>query len=219
MSQSIIEQGSPEWHAMRCGKVTASRVADVIRKTKTGVSASRERYMGELIAERLTGVVQDGFKSADMQWGNDTEDQARTAYSFMRDVDLVPIDFVDHPTIPMSGASPDRLVGSSASGPDVYGLVEIKCPATHTHIGTLISETIPTDYVTQMQWQLACTGRRWCDFVSFDPRMPPNMQLFVRRVLRDADRIAELEAAVIEFQSEIDARLEKLVSKYRAEAA
>jgi putative phage-type endonuclease len=173
MSQSIIEQGSPEWHAMRCGKVTASRVADVIRKTKTGVSASRERYMGELIAERLTGVVQDGFKSADMQWGNDTEDQARTAYSFMRDVDLVPIDFVDHPTIPMSGASPDRLVGSSASGPDVYGLVEIKCPATHTHIGTLISETIPTDYVTQMQWQLACTGRRWCDsFPSIQECLP-----------------------------------------------
>ena len=215
----MVEQGTPEWHAMRCGKVTASRVADVMRKTKTGVSASRERYMGELIAQRLTGVVPDGFKSADMQWGNDTEDMARTAYSFHRDVDLVPIDFVNHPTIPMSGASPDRLVGSSASGPEAYGLVEIKCPATHTHIGTLISETIPADYVTQMQWQLACTGRRWCDFVSFDPRMPADMQLFISRVHRDDRIIAELEAGVIAFLSDLDRRIEALTTKYRAVAA
>jgi putative phage-type endonuclease len=215
----VVEQGSPEWHAMRCGKVTASRVADIMRRTKSGVSATRERYMGELIAQRLTGIVPDGFKSVDMQWGNDTEDQARTAYSFHFDIDLLPIDFVDHPTIAMSGASPDRLVDSSASGPDGYGLVEIKCPATHTHIATLLSEAIPPDYATQMQWQMACTGRSWCDFVSFDPRLPADMQLFVRRLQRDADRIAELEAAVIEFQAEIDARLENLVSKYRAEAA
>jgi putative phage-type endonuclease len=208
----VVEQGSPEWHAMRCGKVTASRVADIMRRTKSGISATRERYMGELIAQRLTGIVPDGFKSADMQWGNDTEDQARTAYSFHFDIDLLPIDFVDHPTIAMAGASPDRMHGDE-------GLVEIKCPATHTHIATLLSEAIPPDYATQMQWQMACTGRSWCDFVSFDPRLPADMQLFVRRLMRDADRIAELESAVVQFQAELEARMEQLVSKYRADAA
>lgn len=213
MSASTIEQGTPEWHAIRCGKVTASRVADIMRTTKSGISATRQRYLGELVAERLTGQPTQRFKSADMEWGNVTEEQARTAYEFLAMAgDLHGVAFVDHPKIAMSGASPDRLVGES-------GLLEVKCPATHTHIATLLGSPIPPDYIIQMQWQMACTGRIWCDWVSFDPRLPEDMRLFVKRVARDDKRIGELEAEVEEFISEVSdtvARLEKL---YRQEAA
>lgn len=208
-----IEQGTDAWHQMRLGKVTASRVADIMRTTKSGISATRQRYLGELVAERLTGQPTQGFKSADMEWGNVTEEQARTAYEFLAMAgDLHGVAFVDHPKIAMSGASPDRLVGES-------GLLEVKCPATHTHIATLLGSPIPPDYIIQMQWQMACTGRIWCDWVSFDPRLPEDMRLFVKRVARDDKRIGELEAEVEEFISEVSdtvARLEKL---YRQEAA
>ena len=193
----MIEQGSPEWHALRCGKATASRVADIMRKTKTGVSATRERYMGELIAERLTGVQAESFKSADMQWGNDTEAQAREAYAFYHRAQLESVAFVDHPTIGMSGASPDRLVG-------IDGLLEIKCPATHTHIATLLGAPVEPDYIKQMQWQMACTGRQWCDFVSFDPRMPEALRMKRIRIARSALMIVEIETAVVAFLSELD---------------
>jgi len=206
----VVEQGTPEWHALRCGKATASRVADIMRKTKGGVSASRERYMGELIAERLAGQPTQGFKSAEMERGNEVEADARSTYAFFHMVKLTPIDFIDHPRIAMAGASPDHLVGDD-------GLVEFKCPATHTHVSTLLSEKIDADYLTQMQWQMACTGRAWCDFVSFDPRLPQDLQLFVKRVERDDARIAELEAAVREFLAEVDAKIAAL-TKLRAAA-
>lgn len=210
---SEIEQGTDAWHAIRCGKVTASRVADIIRTTKSGVSATRQRYLGELVAERLTGQPTQRFKSPDMEWGTVTEEQARESYAFLSMAgDLRGIAFVDHPKIAMSGASPDRLVGES-------GLLEVKCPATHTHIATLLGAPITPDYITQMQWQMACTERLWCDWVSFDPRLPEDMRLFVKRVARDDKRIAELEAEVIAFLAEVSdtvARLEKL---YRQEAA
>jgi putative phage-type endonuclease len=188
----MIEQGTPEWHALRVGKATASRVADIIRKTKSGVSASRARYMGELVAERLTGRPTESFKSADMDWGHATEAEAREVYAFERDATLEAVAFVDHPTIPMAGASPDRLVSTD-------GLLEIKCPATHTHLATLLGASIESDYLTQMQWQMACTGRQWCDFVSYDPRLPGEMALFVKRVQRDEAVIRELEAEVSKF--------------------
>lgn len=213
MSASVIEQGSPEWHQLRAGKATASRIADILRKGRNGsVSASRERYLGELVAERLTGVVQQGFKSADMEWGNATEEDARNAYAFFHSATLHPVAFVDHPTLAMSGASPDRLVGDD-------GLLEIKCPATHTHIATLRGEKIDADYQTQMQWQMACTGRAWCDFASYDPRMPQEMRLHVRRVSRDEIRIAELSKEVRAFLSEVDATVAELTKLYRQEAA
>lgn len=210
---SEIEQGTPEWHALRVGKVTASRVADIIRTTKSGISASRQRYLGELVAERLTGQPTQTFKSADMEWGTATEEQARESYAFLSMAgDLHGVAFVDHQRIAMSGASPDRLVGES-------GLLEVKSPATHTHIATLLGAPITPDYITQMQWQMACTGRLWCDWVSFDPRLPEDMRLFVKRVGRDDKRITELEAEVTAFLAEVSdtvARLEKL---YRQEAA
>lgn len=207
-----IIQGSAEWHKIRLGKVTASRVADVIAKTKTGFSASRTNYMAELIAERLTGTTGERFTNAAMQWGNDQEDGARQLYAFKHDQDVETVGFVNHPTIDMTGASPDGLVGSD-------GLVEIKAPNTATHIDTLISGTIPGKYETQMLWQMACTGRAFCDFVSYDPRLPADMQLFVKRLVRDDERIADLEREVSAFLAETSAKIEALRAAVMREAA
>ena len=204
---SDLIQGSEEWHALRCGRVTASRVADVVAKTKSGWGASRANYAAELIAERLTGEPAERFTNAAMQWGTDHEPDARAAYEFFRDASVVEIGFVDHPSIAMTGASPDGLVGED-------GLVEIKCPNTATHLDTLLSQTVPAKYVTQMLWQMACTGRKWCDFVSFDPRLPESMSMFVKRVERDDKRIAELETEVAAFLEEISAKIEQLNSLY-----
>ena len=209
---SDVIQGSPEWHALRLGKVTASRVADVVAKTKTGWGASRANYAAELVAERLTGNAADRFTNAAMQWGTDNEPQARKAYEFMTDNVVTQIGFVDHPTIPMTGASPDGLVGAD-------GLLEIKCPNTATHIDTLLTQTVPGKYITQMHWQMACTGRAWCDFVSFDPRMPEEMRLFIKRVPRDEALVQSLEAEVRAFlMKDVDLVIGQLQHAY-AEAA
>lgn len=208
-----IVQGSPEWHALRCGKVTASRVADVMAKTSKGWGASRINYAAELIAERLTGVAAEGFTNAAMQWGTDQEPNARMAYEFMHDVAVEQIAFVVHQSIPDAGASPDGLVGES-------GMVEIKCPNTATHIETLIKQEIPAKYVTQMMWQMACTGREWCDFVSYDPRLPESMQLFVKRVERDVAMIESLEREVEAFlMEEVETKVDVLRRLYEQEAA
>lgn len=203
-------QGSPEWLEARCGRVTASRISDVMARTKTGYGASRATYEAELIAERLTGQPAERFTSAAMAWGTDTEPQARAAYSFMADADVVEVGFVPHPSIPMAGASPDGLVGD-------YGLVEIKAPQTATHINTLLSGTIPDKYIKQMMFQMACTGRYWCDFVSYDPRMPGDLQLWIKRVHRDQDLIAEIEGEVRTFLAGVEAKVEALM-KMRAVA-
>jgi putative phage-type endonuclease len=209
----MTEQGSPEWFAERCGKVTASRVADVVAKTKSGWGASRANYMADLIAERLTGAKAEGYINAAMQHGTDTEPQARDAYSFYADVDVVQVGFIAHPTIQMTGASPDGLVGDD-------GLVEIKCPSTATHIDTLLNGFVAEKYITQMMWQMACTGRKWCDFVSYDPRLPEEMRIFIKRINRDDKVIAELELNVQTFLDELDAKVAALRSKYDlAEAA
>lgn len=208
----MIAQGTPEWHQQRLGKVTASRLADVIAKTKTGYGASRANYMAELLVERLTGVPAEGYTNAAMQWGLDTEPAAKIAYSFMRDCEIAPAGFVNHPTIAMSGASPDGFVGDD-------GLVEIKCPNTSTHIDTLLGDAIPAKYLAQMQWQLACTGRKWCDFVSYDPRLPASMQLFVQRVTSDGNKIMELETEVGRFLVELDSKVAALRDRYENKAA
>jgi len=198
-----MQQGTPEWFAARCGKVTASRVADVIAKTKTGYGASRANYRAQLITERLTGMVAESYQNEAMRWGTETEPQARAAYSFMHDAEVIEVGMVPHPSIEMSGASPDGMVGTD-------GLVEIKCPNTATHIETLLSRQVPEKYVTQIFWQMACTGRKWCDFVSFDPRLPPHLQMFVKRVPRDDAAIAALEAEVTAFLAEVEDTLAKL---------
>lgn len=200
-------QGTAEWFAERAGKVTASRVADVIAKTKTGWGASRANYAAQLVAERLTGNVEATFTNAAMQWGVDKEPEAREAYEYQTGVFVDQIGMVDHPMIPMTGASPDGLVGSD-------GLVEIKAPQTATHIETLVNQKIPAKYITQMAWQLACTGRQWVDFVSFDPRMPAHMQIFVKRYERDDLLISELEKEVRAFLSDVDSTVKKLTGIY-----
>jgi putative phage-type endonuclease len=202
-----MEQRSPEWHAARCGKVTASRVADIIAKTKSAVSASRATYMGELIAERLTGIPTERFVSPAMEHGTAFEAEAREAYTLVAGIHAELVGFVDHPTIAYAGASPDGLVG-------VNGLVEIKCPNTRTHLDILLSEKVPTKYVTQMTWQGACTGRTFCDFVSYDPRLPLDMQLFVQRIALDPMYMMELEREVNSFLGELDDRLDALRAKY-----
>lgn len=207
-----IVQGTAEWHALRLGKVTASRVADVIAKTKTGPSASRAKYAGELIAERLTGTPAERFTNAAMAWGTEQEPAARKTYEFYRDTDVEQVAFVLHPTIGDSGASPDGLV-------DVDGLVEIKCPETHTHIETLLGQAVPAKYVTQMQWQMACTGRAWCDFVSYDPRLPEPMRFFCKRVMREDALIAELEREVVVFLNEVRGTVAQLQRIYDPQPA
>lgn len=202
-----MDQHSPEWYAARLGKATASRVADLMAKTKSGYSASRANYMAELICERLTGQPAERFTNGAMQWGTDTEPQARAAYAFLGDLDVAEVGFVLHPTIADFGASPDGLVGDD-------GLVEIKCPNTATHIETLLSGGVPGKYLAQMQTQMACTGRAWCDFVSFDPRLPADLQLWVKRVPRDDEAIRAIEAEVQAFLSELDAKVEALRAKY-----
>jgi putative phage-type endonuclease len=199
----MIEQGTPEWFAQRMGKVTASRVADVIAKTKTGYSTSRENYMAQLVCERLTGTVAESYTNSAMQWGTENEPLARAAYEAAKDVLVDEVAMITHPRIEQAGASPDGLVGDD-------GLVEIKCPNTATHIDTLLTQTVPGKYVTQMQWQMACTGRQWCDFVSFDPRMPKELQLFIKQVPRDDAYIAMLEKEVLSFLEELDEKVNKL---------
>ena len=206
------EQCSPEWFAARVGKVSASRMADLTAKTKTGWGASRANYAAELVAERLTGTKAEKFSNAAMQWGTDQEPVARTMYEFMGDAAVTEIGLVLHPSIDMACASPDGLVGSD-------GLVEIKCPMTASHIETLLGSTIDAKYMKQMQWQMACTGRLWCDFVSFDPRLPADMQVHIRRVPRDGPMIVELEREVVTFLAEVDATISRLLTTYRLSEA
>lgn len=207
-----IVQGTPEWAAIRCGKATASRIADIIAKTKTGYSASRANYAAQLIAERLTGEVAESFSNAAMKHGTETEPEARTAYEFRAGVDVAQVGFIEHPHISLSGASPDGLVGSD-------GLLELKCPQSATHIDTLLGQSVPGKYITQMQWQMACSGRQWCDFASYDPRLPESMRLFVKRVHRDDVMIADLERAVVEFLVEVDRKVADLTALYERRVA
>jgi len=198
-----MEQRTEEWFAARCGKVTASRVADIIAKTKTGYSTSRENYLAQLVCERMTGKPAESYSNAAMQWGTDQEPFARAAYEAAKDVLVDELGFAVHPTIAMAGASPDGLVGE-------FGLVEIKCPNTATHIDTLLTQIVPTKYITQIQWQLSCTQRQWCDYCSFDPRMDEGLQLFIKRVEYDPIYVAQLEKEVINFLMDVEDKIQKL---------
>lgn len=204
---SVLVQGSDEWLRIRLGKVTASRLADVLARTKSGPAASRDNYKAELVTEILTGKPAERYSNAAMQHGTETEPFARAAYASRVFDEVTEIGFVQHPTILRAGASPDGLVGSD-------GLVEIKCPNTNTHIQTLLAEGVPEKYNAQIQWQLACTGRWWCDFVSFDNRLPEAMQIFVQRVERDDVYIATAEEAVRRFLIEVEQTVTQLKEKF-----
>jgi len=194
-----VTQGTVEWRQARCGKVTASRIGDVMAKGRDGkASATRARYIAELVCERLTGVPTEGFRSADMELGTEREADAREAYAFQTGVTVKQVGFISHPTIENSGASPDGLVGDR-------GLVQFKCPAPHTHLATVKGASIDRAYLLQMQWEMASTGRDWCDFVSYHPAFPIQHQLHVRRVERDNGMIAEITGAVKAALAEIAA--------------
>lgn len=195
IERDCMEQRTEEWFSARLGKVTASRVADVLAKIKTGESASRKNYKMELVVQRLTGKQGESFTNAAMEWGTEQEPFARMAYEAHTGTFVKEVGFIDHPTIEGFGCSPDGIVGE--------GLIEIKCPNTANHIETVLENKVPSKYIPQMQCQMACTGAKWCDFVSFDPRVPEDLQLFVVRVERDQEYIDSMEVEVKQFLSEV----------------
>lgn len=198
------EQGSTEWFAARCGRVTSSRVDDVLAKIKSGEAAGRRNYKAQLVAEILTGEHRDSdFQSRWMKEGKEKEPLARAAYEIATGEMVDQVGFVQHPTIERAGASPDGLVGTD-------GLIEIKCPKTATHIEYLLRGTVPADYQKQIIWQLACTGRQWCDFVSYDDSLPEHLQLLIVRMVADREVIEHVEDEVRQFLKEVNGMLTQL---------
>ena len=197
---AAVQQGTPEWHQLRLGKVTASRVADILAKTKSGISASRGNYLIELALQRVTKTIEESYTNAAMEWGTATEPQARVAYEVATGNFVDQVAFVDHPTIVGFGCSPDGLVGSDA-------LIEIKCPSSATHWSYIKANEPPQKYIIQMQAQMAVTGAKWCDFVSFDPRMPERSQLLIVHVPRDPEFILYMETEINQFLSEVKAEV------------
>lgn len=193
------KQGSIGWINDRLGKVTASKIADMMASSKTGESAGRANYRMQLVCERLTGLKEETYTNASMATGNEREPLARNAYELLNGVLVHQVAFIDHPTIKMSGASPDGVVGD--------GLIEIKCPQQNTHGNTLKDQKIPTKYQYQMNWQMACTGALWNDFVSYNPTFPEHLQLCIIRLHRDDVIIKNLENAVIAFLDEVEAEV------------
>lgn len=200
-------QRSPEWFQARCGSLGASSVHEAIAKTKTGWSSSRANCEARLIVERITGIPQETYVNAAMQHGIDTEEQARAYYSFMTDNEVDEVGLIKHPRIAWTHASPDGLIGDE-------GLLELKCPQPAAHLAVLTGEPIPSKYLTQINWQMACTGRQWADFVSYSPAFPENMRMFSKRIARDDKAIGSLERQVEEFLAELDAKIEALIHRF-----
>lgn len=205
----MVEQGSPEWMAMRAGNFTASRMADLMARTKTGPSASRKNMITTLAVERLTGQCVETYTNAAMERGKALEQEALDAYAFERGVAVEPVAYVEHATLPRTGCSPDGLVNHD-------GLVEVKCPAAMAkHMEALTSAAHAEEYRWQLQHQLLVTGREWVDAVSYDPRWPSGLQLAIKRVFRNAEDIEALTAEI----AKADAEIETLVRSLRSLAA
>jgi hypothetical protein len=198
-----MHQGTPEWFAARCGLATASKFKDVLATIKSGEAATRRNYRAQLVCERLTGTVQESFQNEAMRWGTDNEPFARIAYEARGNI-VQEVGFIRHASL-MAGASPDGFVGDEGS-------IEIKCPNTATHIDTLLNG-MPPDHIPQVQGQMWIAERAWVDFVSYDPRLPENMQLYVQRIHRDEDYIKNLEKEVAKFLTEVDQTIEQLTRK------
>ena len=208
-----MQQGSEEWKQARCGRVTASRVHDIVAVTRSGgYTSGRKNYLAELVCERLTGQPAPSYQSAAMAYGTECEPEARFAYALAAGAEIEEVGFVPHPKIDAAGCSPDGLVGAD-------GLVEIKCPNSATHIESLLTGKLDPAYFDQMQFQMACTERQWCDFVSFDKRLPEPMQLHVQRIARDDKAIAAYELEVTQFLIDLDATVDLLRKRYMQEAA
>lgn len=201
-----MEQGTPEWMEARLGRVTASRIADVMMKPTT---AGYQNYRSQLICERLTGRPTDSFKSAAMEHGTETEPQARAVYTMTTGNMVQEVGFIPHPKLAMAGASPDGIIGGT-------GLVEIKCPQPTEHIRMLTGGEPKRGYLLQMQWQMVCTGREWCDFVNFNPDFPDEMQMHVIRVEADATLQGEIHDAVAAFLADVEAAMSRLPGRREA---
>ncbi len=205
-----MEQRSPEWFAARCGKVTASRLYDVMARTKSGYAASRQNYMAELICQRLTGKPEEGFTNAAMMRGTELEPVAREMYALNEfDAVISEVGLIDHPTIAGFAASPDGIVNDD-------GLIEIKCPNTWTHLQTLKTGVPKYQYLLQMHAQMMCTGRKWCDFVSFDDRLPPELAYFKTRINFDEVLAEEIEQEVVKFLTELETEIQNITHQESA---
>lgn len=192
----MIEQGTTAWKMQRLGHITASRIADVLATVKTGEAKGREKYRWELVTQRITNEITEGYTNDAMAWGTATEPQARIVYEIKNETFVEQVGFVKHKELEWVGASPDGLV-------EMEGLIEIKCPNTDTHLQTILNDKAPSKYIPQMQMQMWVTDRIWCDFVSFDPRLPDDLNYFCKRVERDNDFIAKMEVEVKKFLDEV----------------
>lgn len=190
-----ILQRSEDWHSERCGKVTASRVKDLNAKPSKGKALNALGLT--ILAERLTGVQKETPTNFAMQWGIDNEPHAITAYENETGFFVNGTGLIDHPFIEMFGASPDGLVGEN-------GQIEVKCPDTTTHLNTLLTKEVPEEHIPQITSQLACTRREWCDFVSYDPRLEPKLQIIIIRVFAKDLNIEGLERDVRAFNRVIE---------------
>jgi putative phage-type endonuclease len=204
----MSEQQTEQWFTDRLGKATASRLADVLAKTKTGYSASRANYMTQLVLERITKTRAESYSNAAMEWGVTQEPFARAAYEAHTGQMVEEVGFIQHPDIEDAGASPDGLVGDD-------GMVEIKCPSSSTALECWLihaqgGNPVDAKYYAQMQFQMRCANRSWCDYVVFDPRMPAKAQLFVFRVQRNAEFLKIAEDEVITFLTEVDIKVAAL---------
>ena len=197
-------QRSDDWHAQRCGKVTASRIKDMGAKPTKGKQYNALTLT--ILSERITGVQEESKPNTLMQWGIDQEPFAVIAYENETGAFVLDVGLVDHPAIKMSGASPDGLVGKE-------GQLEIKCPSTTTHLNTILAQEVPAEHIPQITWQLACTRREWCDFVSYDPRLPEHLQLFIKRVFAKDLDIAGVELQVIALNRVVDSAMSQLAQK------
>jgi putative phage-type endonuclease len=189
-------------------------VHEALAKVQRGESASRIRVRADLVRERMTGIYLPSYKSFAMMQGTEREPDARAAYQdnlnagkFGKTIEVEQVALVRHPRIRWAHASPDGLIGKD-------GLVELKCPEAHTHMETLDSQTIPDQYLKQAHWQMACTGRKWVDFVSWNPEWPGIMRLWIRRIKRDPAIISKMEQEVGVFLTEVQDQVIRLCRHY-----
>jgi putative phage-type endonuclease len=202
----LAEQGTDAWKIEKLGHVSAGSVSDILSKGRGGESKMRDSYKWRIVTERLTGLIQESFSNDAMVWGVETEAEARMTYEMIFGVTVDQTGFVKHPTLKWVGASPDGMIGTD-------GLIEIKCPHTKTHLQTMKSEEVPKVYIPQMQMQMWTMNRQWCDFVSYDPRLPHNLQFFCKRVKRDDEYISIMEKEVLQFLDEVEVELLTLKNK------
>lgn len=207
-----MEQRSPEWFAARRGSLGSSVFHDIVAKTRTGFSTSRENRKAVLVLEIVTERSLDTYQSPAMLQGIEREPAGRAGYAFLKNVDVEEVGMIRHPTIIRTHASPDGLIGTD-------GMIEIKCMQPAGHLDMLLTGNIDARYMTQMAWAMACSGRAYCDFVAYSPDFPEAMQLIIKRIPRNDEVIAELEKAAREFIAEVEATVTTLRQRYMVEEA